>query len=145
VDRLFGGHLLSSIVCTQCNQCVQRVEPFLDLSLPIFDESKAHSSVSCAVKNNQLKKTKLPNLVKDIPKYIVKNEARDENRNDQNFYKNSENEITNDDLMNKKSLSKYQGKKLRKNAVKQSRTKVKSFYKAFCLFYCNLKEKTIFL
>lgn len=35
IDRLFGGHLLSSILCEECNTCIQRVEPFLDLSLPI--------------------------------------------------------------------------------------------------------------
>ncbi|CAF0749790.1 unnamed protein product [Brachionus calyciflorus] len=38
IDRLFGGHLLSSIVCEECKTCVQRVEPFLDLSLPIVDD-----------------------------------------------------------------------------------------------------------
>lgn len=35
VDKVFGGHLLSSIVCSECNNCLQRVEAFLDLSLPI--------------------------------------------------------------------------------------------------------------
>jgi len=35
IDRLFGGHLLSSILCEECNTCIQRVEAFLDLSLSI--------------------------------------------------------------------------------------------------------------
>jgi hypothetical protein len=41
IDQLFGGHLLSSIVCEECKTCLQRVEPFLDLSLPIVDESRS--------------------------------------------------------------------------------------------------------
>lgn len=39
VDTLFGGHLLSSVVCEDCKTCSHRIEPFLDLSLPIVDES----------------------------------------------------------------------------------------------------------
>ena len=41
IDRLFGGHLLSTIVCSECCGCVQRVEPFLDLSLPISQQEEA--------------------------------------------------------------------------------------------------------
>lgn len=35
IDQIFGGHLLSSVVCSECNYVMQRVESFLDLSLPI--------------------------------------------------------------------------------------------------------------
>jgi ubiquitin carboxyl-terminal hydrolase 16/45 len=38
VDNLFGGHLLSSIICQECRSCVVRLEPILDLSLPIVDD-----------------------------------------------------------------------------------------------------------
>ena len=46
IDKLFGGHLLSTIVCSECNSCVQRVEPFLDLSLPISQYEEASSCVA---------------------------------------------------------------------------------------------------
>jgi hypothetical protein len=38
IDSLFGGSLLSSVLCEQCKMCSQNIEPFLDLSLPIIDE-----------------------------------------------------------------------------------------------------------
>ena len=44
IDKLFGGHLLSSIVCEECNTCIQRVEPFLDLSLSISLPSTSSTS-----------------------------------------------------------------------------------------------------
>ena len=53
IDKLFGGHLLSSIVCEECKSCMQRVEPFLDLSLPIVDDSKSSNSINLeAVEDN---------------------------------------------------------------------------------------------
>jgi hypothetical protein len=38
IDSLFGGHLLSTVLCEQCKMCSQNIEPFLDLSLPIVDD-----------------------------------------------------------------------------------------------------------
>ena len=42
IDSLFGGHLLSTIVCEQCKTCYQNIEPFLDLSLPIVDDKSVN-------------------------------------------------------------------------------------------------------
>lgn len=41
MDSLFGGHLLSSVVCDECRCCMQRLEAFLDLSLPIVDDESS--------------------------------------------------------------------------------------------------------
>ncbi len=38
VDRMFGGHLVSTIVCEQCHNSSQIYEPFLDISLPLIEE-----------------------------------------------------------------------------------------------------------
>jgi ubiquitin C-terminal hydrolase len=38
IDSLFGGHLLSTVLCEECKTCSQNIEPFLDLSLPIVDD-----------------------------------------------------------------------------------------------------------
>ncbi len=38
MDRMFGGHLVSTIVCEQCHNSSQIYEPFLDLSLPLVEE-----------------------------------------------------------------------------------------------------------
>jgi hypothetical protein len=37
-DWVFGGQFINTIVCEECNHPSQRVEPFLDISLPILDE-----------------------------------------------------------------------------------------------------------
>merc|ERR1712110_755464 len=38
VDRIFGGHLVSTIVCEVYHNSSQNYEPFLDLSLPLIEE-----------------------------------------------------------------------------------------------------------
>ena len=38
VDKIFGGHLVSTIVCEQCHNSSQIYEPFLDISLPLIEE-----------------------------------------------------------------------------------------------------------
>ncbi len=38
VDRVFGGHLVSTVVCEECHNSSQIFEPFLDLSLPLVEE-----------------------------------------------------------------------------------------------------------
>ncbi len=38
IDKIFGGQLVSTIVCEQCHNSSQIYEPFLDLSLPLVDE-----------------------------------------------------------------------------------------------------------
>ena len=35
VDQLFGGQLLSTVICDTCKQSYQMLEPFMDLSLPV--------------------------------------------------------------------------------------------------------------
>ncbi|VDL97468.1 unnamed protein product [Schistocephalus solidus] len=39
VDRIFGGVLLTSLTCCECNTVLSNFEIFLDLSLPIVEES----------------------------------------------------------------------------------------------------------
>ena len=38
IDKIFGGQLVSTIVCEQCHNSSQIYEPFLDLSLPLIEE-----------------------------------------------------------------------------------------------------------
>ena len=38
VDKIFGGQLVSTIVCEQCHNSSQIYEPFLDISLPLIEE-----------------------------------------------------------------------------------------------------------
>ena len=51
VDKIFGGQLVSTIVCEQCQNSSQIYEPFLDLSLPLVEEKPARPSQS----NDQVK------------------------------------------------------------------------------------------
>ncbi len=44
VDRVFGGHLVSTVVCEQCHHSSQMYEPFLDLSLPLIGEKPQRPS-----------------------------------------------------------------------------------------------------
>lgn len=41
LDRVFGGTLLQSVECKECGHISQRIEPFLDISLPICDPKNA--------------------------------------------------------------------------------------------------------
>ena len=38
IDGIFGGQLISTITCSQCQSVNQVFEGFLDLSLPIIEE-----------------------------------------------------------------------------------------------------------
>ena len=38
MDKIFGGQLVSTIVCEQCHNSSQMYEPFLDISLPLIEE-----------------------------------------------------------------------------------------------------------
>ena len=43
VDQLFGGYLLSTVICESCHQPYQILEPFMDLSLPVSEEKSPPS------------------------------------------------------------------------------------------------------
>ena len=38
VDQLFGGQLISTVICETCHQSYQILEPFMDLSLPVSED-----------------------------------------------------------------------------------------------------------
>uniref|UniRef100_A0A914C8K4 Ubiquitin carboxyl-terminal hydrolase n=1 Tax=Acrobeloides nanus TaxID=290746 RepID=A0A914C8K4_9BILA len=42
IDSIFGGSLLQSIRCLRCNHVSNRLEPYLDLSLPLATGTKNH-------------------------------------------------------------------------------------------------------
>ena len=44
VDKIFGGQLVSTIVCEQCQNSSQIYEPFLDMSLPLIEEKPQRPS-----------------------------------------------------------------------------------------------------
>ncbi|KAM8975168.1 ubiquitin carboxyl-terminal hydrolase 16 [Pelodytes ibericus] len=46
VDRLFGGELTSTIMCEECNTVSLVHEPFLDLSLPVLDDTLSKKNAS---------------------------------------------------------------------------------------------------
>uniref|UniRef100_A0A0X3PIB5 ubiquitinyl hydrolase 1 n=1 Tax=Schistocephalus solidus TaxID=70667 RepID=A0A0X3PIB5_SCHSO len=62
VDRIFGGVLLTSLTCCECNTVLSNFEIFLDLSLPIVEESTRNpplhaSSVSGPKRDQSVEKT----------------------------------------------------------------------------------------
>lgn len=50
VDEVFGGTLVNTIVCHECNDTPQTFEAFLDLSLPITKDKTIHGSMREASK-----------------------------------------------------------------------------------------------
>ncbi|XP_054707621.1 ubiquitin carboxyl-terminal hydrolase 16-like isoform X2 [Uloborus diversus] len=46
VERIFGGLLVSTVLCEECNAVSQVVEPFMDLSLPLFEEKPSRGRKS---------------------------------------------------------------------------------------------------
>lgn len=112
VDKVFGGHLLSSIVCQECNECTQRIEPFLDLSLPIVDDSIFPLHVNAKAVTTKLK------LTKGKFKLAIKEEIVS------SFKKDNTEEDSSSVTTNKK-LSKHQLKKLQKEAKKKQKKDIK--------------------
>ena len=119
VDSVFGGHLLSSIVCEECRTCVQRVEPFLDLSLPISDDTKlsnfktplddhAHSN---AQNDKQSKK-------------VTKNEKKKQKDIPADAESIKPNDKIAEFMKQDKQLSKHMTKKQQKIAKKSAKIKV---------------------
>ncbi|GAB1607876.1 ubiquitin carboxyl-terminal hydrolase 45-like isoform X4 [Argonauta hians] len=50
IDRLFGGHLISTVSCGVCHHMSQIFEPFLDLSLPVIEEKPLRPNLSVGSK-----------------------------------------------------------------------------------------------
>ncbi|XP_052831611.1 ubiquitin carboxyl-terminal hydrolase 45 [Octopus bimaculoides] len=50
IDRLFGGHLISTVSCGVCQHMSQIFEPFLDLSLPVIEEKPLRPNLSVGTK-----------------------------------------------------------------------------------------------
>lgn len=53
VECLFGGQLISTIVCEECKYISQILEPFLDLSLPVTEEKPQRPSQSHSLKKKE--------------------------------------------------------------------------------------------
>lgn len=104
IDKLFGGHLLSSIVCEECKNCVQRVEPFLDLSLPIVDDSAKTSNFATQENFKPHKYVSKKDLKKKIDLQSLKIDSNEQG----------------DEIHDPKSkkMSKHQLKKIKKEAKK---------------------------
>ena len=103
IDKLFGGHLLSSIVCEECNTCIQRVEPFLDLSLPI----------SLGLQTMQATAT--------VDELSDDNSKRRVTRSSKKSLKNTTNPTTNEQQETKQPVSKHLNKKQQKKAAKNAK------------------------
>lgn len=52
VDKIFGGLLVSTIVCESCHNSSQMFEPFLDLSLPLAEEKPQRPRKASVAENN---------------------------------------------------------------------------------------------
>ncbi len=129
VDELFGGHLLSSIVCTQCNNCVQRVEPFLDLSLPINIKTQDELSSKLMV-IPQLPGRILRSTAKKLTKKEIKLKAnkksdflKDEDETVRRVDKCEQENENNDDQFEDEYLSKHKTKKQLKDASKKAKVR----------------------
>merc|ERR1739844_886118 len=46
IDKIFGGQLVSTIVCETCHNSSQIYEPFLDLSLSLIEEKEKRPQVT---------------------------------------------------------------------------------------------------
>ncbi|XP_073473192.1 ubiquitin carboxyl-terminal hydrolase 16 [Aquarana catesbeiana] len=95
VDRLFGGELTSTIMCETCHTVSLVHEPFLDLSLPVLDDSPA--------KKNTAKSTKA----------VCEKKNEEESDND-SYVKNRNDQPS--------GPSKHLQKKAKKQAKKQAKT-----------------------
>jgi len=134
VDQIFGGHLLSSIVCSDCSYVMQRVEPFLDLSLPIISSRTDNLKTALTNQLPQLnpgrilrstaKKITRKELVSSLRKETSEKEPKSEQKTPlEEFYN------TNDDEDEKPS--KHQTKKQIKMALKKAKV---FFYLNFYYF-----------
>ncbi|XP_018410870.1 PREDICTED: ubiquitin carboxyl-terminal hydrolase 16 isoform X2 [Nanorana parkeri] len=56
VDRVFGGEMTSTIMCETCHTVSLVHEPFLDLSLPVLDDTPAKKNTAKSAKAVQEKK-----------------------------------------------------------------------------------------
>ncbi|XP_064615598.1 ubiquitin carboxyl-terminal hydrolase 16-like [Liolophura sinensis] len=63
VDQVFGGQLISTVVCGECNYVSQIFEPFLDLSLSITEEKPHRPNLGILGK-----KQSIPDLPSSAPK-----------------------------------------------------------------------------
>ncbi|XP_073524436.1 ubiquitin carboxyl-terminal hydrolase 16 [Phyllobates terribilis] len=97
VDRLFGGELTSTIMCETCCTVSLVHEPFLDLSLPVLDDTPP--------KKNNLKTSK--NVREQ------KNEDDDDNDDDNGYVKDRNDSAS--------GPSKHLQKKAKKQAKKQAK------------------------
>ena len=112
MDRLFGGHLLSSIVCDECKHCMQRVEPFLDLSLPIIDDQYKATAFESEANERESSARSKRDKKRDLP--LSLNAATASNKpgclNANDFIDNKD-----------KQVSKNQSKKQRKLSLKKNK------------------------
>ncbi len=112
IDQLFGGHLLSSILCTKCDHCTHKVEPFLDLSLPItVDKHTDFNSKTTQNSNGKKNAAKVATNKEETSKYLNKTKGEKMTADD---FKNEE------PLFDKKAnkVSKHQTKKQKKESKK---------------------------
>jgi hypothetical protein len=80
MDKIFGGHLLSCINCAECDHLIQRVEPFLDLSLSIIENEDSLSNdsnlnsldIDSSIQNLKISKHLLKKQLKAEAKLAVK-------------------------------------------------------------------------
>ena len=125
IDNVFGGHLLSSIVCEECKTCLQRVEPFLDLSLPIVDETKSshhhHHGLGLITHLAEQKKEKLSNKYNKLSGKHKSSKKGDVDAND--FKKETTSSHDNEEIVDSKreKMSKHQEKKMRKQTKKSKK------------------------
>ncbi|XP_069801947.1 ubiquitin carboxyl-terminal hydrolase 16 [Dendropsophus ebraccatus] len=109
VDRLFGGELTSTIMCETCCTVSLVHEPFLDLSLPVLDDTPPK-------KNN-------PKSFKNISKQ--KNEEEDDDGGDGGYVK-ERNDSTSGTSKHLQKKAKKQAKKQAKNQRQQQKLQGKT-------------------
>lgn len=87
IDRLFGGHLISTVSCEVCQHMSQIFEPFLDLSLPITEEKVKHPAAD----------RKQKRIAKKVAKCKARQDDDDEEvENEKETHKTGENAVCNE-------------------------------------------------
>ena len=101
---------MSSIDCTKCDHCTHKVEPFIDLSLPIIADKQANSAlISNQNLNAKKAASKIATNEEGMTKYSKKNKIHNVTADD---FKNEE--PVYDKKANK--VSKHQTKKQKKES-----------------------------
>ncbi|GFY53568.1 ubiquitin carboxyl-terminal hydrolase 45 [Trichonephila inaurata madagascariensis] len=119
VDKIFGGLLISTVLCEECKMSSQVFEPFMDMSLPLFEEKQENYDRPCGLldggKQEDAKAIRGRKLNQDADEnngeYVLTKSKKDYGRPS----KHQEKKMKQMEKKEKKRLRKTQNKKVSRN------------------------------